>query len=837
MSWENLAVALESPQGTTFYALLVLVLLSAASLWLQRRARPAALDQAVSLTLGLLMGLRVVEGLVAAAAWLAADQNAVPPLPPLERAVHLATVAGLGWLWARVAETERKQQTLFGLLQLLGLGFSVLMLLMWLFIPTASTFNYTDLDYAWTAVCLVALTLSAVQIFKSMRIIGLIMMGILFLGQILHLLLAEPFGNMPLAAQAAHIISLPLLFLLPVGASALSQPKPAAEPEPVEEEAGLATEGEPEPEEPFPDFFDFDAEPAPIVHEAATADELAQLTAQQFEADICTFAHMDEVNDVLTLEAGYNLLRTAPVEPATIALSDVPLLRAAIAQNEPARFFAEDRSPELGVMSQALRLSFPGHMLSAPLPGVNEPGWAVLLLSIERPWQLDDEAKLAEASAMLSSELNAFLSPDAVGAQPAAERPAAQPTSAPARPAVTSQPAVFGEDSRLQQLESENERYRADVERLLAHIDGLKTGGNESVQPAVQSNEVVQALQMENERLKSSLAELENAPPPLPIAPVSIEASQAREELRLALGEVAALHEQLAEAQRNILLGAAGAASAAVATAAAASPASLSDTQPMNLSQPDFDIPTGRKINPNQVEVVASIAQELRQPLSSVVGYTDLLLGESVGILGALQRKFLERVRSSADRMNTLIDNLIRIAELDEAGYSAVRKPVDLSGVIDDAIGQLRTQLQEKRIAMRVDLPPVLPQINTDRDALQQILYHLLQNADGATPAEGSITLRALIDKQDELGEFVLIQVSDTGGGIPDDDLPRVFSRVYRASNPVIPGVGDTGVGLTIAETLTQALGGRIWVESESGQGATFSVLLPLEVPEPREQE
>jgi signal transduction histidine kinase len=228
------------------------------------------------------------------------------------------------------------------------------------------------------------------------------------------------------------------------------------------------------------------------------------------------------------------------------------------------------------------------------------------------------------------------------------------------------------------------------------------------------------------------------------------------------------------------------------------------------------------------MEVIASIAQELRQPLSSIVGYTDLLLGESVGILGALQRKFLERVRNSTTRMNTLIDNLIRIAELDEAGYTATRKPVDLSGVIDDAIGQLRTQLQEKRIAMRVDLPEQLPELNTDRDALQQILYHLLQNADSATPAEGAITLRAVIDSQKDLGDFVLIQVSDSGGGIPDDDLPRVFSRVYRASNPVIPGVGDTGVGLTIAETLTQALGGRIWVESEAGLGATFSVLLPL---------
>ncbi len=230
------------------------------------------------------------------------------------------------------------------------------------------------------------------------------------------------------------------------------------------------------------------------------------------------------------------------------------------------------------------------------------------------------------------------------------------------------------------------------------------------------------------------------------------------------------------------------------------------------------------------MEVIASIAQELRQPLSSVLGYTDLLLGESVGILGALQRKFLERVRNSTERMNTLIDNLIRIAELDEAGYSAKRKSVDLASVIDDVLGQLRDQLQEKRIAMRVDLPETLPEINTDRDALQQILYHLLQNADAATPAEGEITLRAFVDSQQDLGDFVLIQVSDTGGGIPEEDLPRVFSRVYRAKNPVIPGVGDTGVGLTIAETLAQALGGRIWVETEAGAGATFSILLPLNV-------
>jgi histidine kinase len=179
--------------------------------------------------------------------------------------------------------------------------------------------------------------------------------------------------------------------------------------------------------------------------------------------------------------------------------------------------------------------------------------------------------------------------------------------------------------------------------------------------------------------------------------------------------------------------------------------------------------------------------------------------------------------------MNALISDLIRIAELDQAGFSSLRKTVELSAVIDDAIGQLRTQMQEKRIVMRVDLPSQLPELNTDRDALQQILHHLLQNADSATPPEGTITLRAVVDSQPEFGEFVLLQVSDTGGGISDVDLPRVFSRMYRNTNPLIKGIGDTGVGLTIAETLTQALGGRIWVESEQGVGATFSVLLPLQ--------
>jgi two-component system sensor histidine kinase VicK len=104
----------------------------------------------------------------------------------------------------------------------------------------------------------------------------------------------------------------------------------------------------------------------------------------------------------------------------------------------------------------------------------------------------------------------------------------------------------------------------------------------------------------------------------------------------------------------------------------------------------------------------------------------------------------------------------------------------------------------------------------------------LLKNAGSASPQEGEIMLRANTQITEDHQEFVLIQVADQGGGIPKEDLPRVFSRLYRADNPLVEGLGDTGVGLSIAKTLVEAHNGRIWVDTETGKGSTFSVLLPL---------
>jgi signal transduction histidine kinase len=213
--------------------------------------------------------------------------------------------------------------------------------------------------------------------------------------------------------------------------------------------------------------------------------------------------------------------------------------------------------------------------------------------------------------------------------------------------------------------------------------------------------------------------------------------------------------------------------------------------------------------------------------MSSVVGYTDLLLGESVGILGSLQRKFVERIKASTERIGTLIDDMIQVTNL-ETGLTELKpEPVDLNMIIDNAMSYTSSQIREKNITLHLDLPKNVQSIYADREALQQILIHLLQNAGAVSPVEGTITLKVQTRTEDDQ-EYVLLQVTDTGGGIPSEDIPRVFMRLYRADNVLIEGVGDTGVGLSIAKTLTEAQNGRIWVESEAGVGSTFSVLLPM---------
>jgi signal transduction histidine kinase len=361
---------------------------------------------------------------------------------------------------------------------------------------------------------------------------------------------------------------------------------------------------------------------------------------------------------------------------------------------------------------------------------------------------------------------------------------------------ATSLVPIIQRNQRINSLEAQNNMAKAQATDMERRINELKQQLEEARAESAknkpedlaslmaaqdESQKIIEQLQKENAQLQASKN-------------MSVSSTQLESELKATLQELAHLQNQLAQANMKIL-----------------------------------EIEKGQAAakNTEQAEVIASISQELRQPLSSIVGYTDLLLGESVGILGALQRKFVERIKASTERLRNLTDDMIRFNTLATELSELKPESVDLNSIIDNAMSYTSAQFREKNITIHLDVPKNLAPTHGDREAVGQILIHLLQNAGAATPFEGNIRLKVQTRSEDG-AEFILIQVTDSGGGIASEDLPRVFTRLYRADNVLIQGVGDTGVGLSIAKTLTEAQHGRIWVESEPGVGATFSVLLPV---------
>jgi signal transduction histidine kinase len=230
-------------------------------------------------------------------------------------------------------------------------------------------------------------------------------------------------------------------------------------------------------------------------------------------------------------------------------------------------------------------------------------------------------------------------------------------------------------------------------------------------------------------------------------------------------------------------------------------------------------------------DTIVNIAQEMRQPMSSVLGYSDFLQSESVGILGALQHKFLDRVKASTERMISMIEELVLIASV-EAGHTKLNVgSLDLMEAIDAAISDVSSAIREKNISLRMNIPDDLPKIQGDYEAVKLILTNLLQNAGLVSPVDGEISIHVGFESYNEDQEYVLVQVNDSGGGIPSEDLQRVFGEPgdrTGSKTGVIRGLGGSTLGLAFTKSLVEAHGGRIWVEAEFEKGSTFSVLMPL---------
>jgi PAS domain S-box-containing protein len=220
-------------------------------------------------------------------------------------------------------------------------------------------------------------------------------------------------------------------------------------------------------------------------------------------------------------------------------------------------------------------------------------------------------------------------------------------------------------------------------------------------------------------------------------------------------------------------------------------------------------------------EFVSTVSHELRTPLTSIKGYTDLLIAGSVGPINEGQRRFMNIVKSNADRLTALINDLLDLSRVETGRISLHIENLRVEDIVLDVVNSLRQQIEAKGLELVLDIAPDLEEVPGDCARLTQVLTNLVANAYHYTP-EGQITIAL-----SSMDGVMRVDVKDTGIGISTGDQVKIFDRFYRADNPLVQESEGTGLGLSIVKMFVELHGGRIWVDSNFGEGSTFTFILP----------
>jgi two-component system, OmpR family, phosphate regulon sensor histidine kinase PhoR len=221
-------------------------------------------------------------------------------------------------------------------------------------------------------------------------------------------------------------------------------------------------------------------------------------------------------------------------------------------------------------------------------------------------------------------------------------------------------------------------------------------------------------------------------------------------------------------------------------------------------------------------DFVANASHELRTPLTAVRGYAETLRD---GVLEDPDhaRRFIDMIHKHTLRLQRLVDDLLALSRAESPEQELALDPVDVGRVIHEVVDGMEAQADRGSLSLSREVPDALPQGLGSETALDEILVNLVDNALKYTPTGGRVTVRAA-----ERDGRIVIEVSDTGPGIPPGDLDRIFERFYRVDKGRSRDVGGTGLGLAIVKHLAQRMGATVGVDSEPGQGATFRVSLPV---------
>ena len=230
-----------------------------------------------------------------------------------------------------------------------------------------------------------------------------------------------------------------------------------------------------------------------------------------------------------------------------------------------------------------------------------------------------------------------------------------------------------------------------------------------------------------------------------------------------------------------------------------------------------------RQANQAKSEFISVVAHELRTPMTSIRGYADMLDRGMVGPLTPDQVGFIHTIGRNVRRMQVLVSDLQDVSRIETGQLRLEMEPTALADALESGLEATQAQIEARSQRLTVEVPEDLPQVHADPARLAQVLTNLLSNAYKYTPEGGHIRVRAWLQ-----GGYVHCAVSDTGVGMSPEDQARLFTKFFRSEDPTVREMPGTGLGLCIVKSLVELQGGEIEVESQLGEGTTFTFTVPV---------
>lgn len=229
-----------------------------------------------------------------------------------------------------------------------------------------------------------------------------------------------------------------------------------------------------------------------------------------------------------------------------------------------------------------------------------------------------------------------------------------------------------------------------------------------------------------------------------------------------------------------------------------------------------------KRIDKLKSEFVSSVSHELRTPLTSIKGYAAIIMAEKLGAVPEEVKQRLEKINKHSDSLAKLIDDLLDISRIESGKLEMKLEKLDVRDLVDEVVDIIMPQIKGKEIQLTVEIPKGGMACLADKTQLGRVLMNLLSNAIKFTPEKGKISVKAK-----EAKGFLQIDVQDSGIGIYEQDLTKIFDEFYRVDNPINQKIKGSGLGLSLVKRIIEAHKGKIWANSKLGLGATFSFTLP----------